>query len=163
MNFKTADLCDAHEKDLKIALPLFKSFGKRNAFSGEIVTVKVFEDNVLVKEMLGKNGTGKVLVVDGGGSLRCALMGDLLAKMAADNGWQGVIINGCIRDSAEINQMDIGVKALNVIPVKSKKGGVGETNAPVQFAGVFFRPKEFVYSDDDGILVSATNLQLYTI
>lgn len=158
MNIKTADLCDVHEAKVTIAQPLFQSFGAKKSFDGEIVTVKVFEDNVLVKEMLGKDGKGKVLVVDGGGSLRCALMGDLLGKMAQDNEWAGVIINGCIRDSAEINTMPIGVKALNTIPIKSKKGGVGEINVPVNFAGVTFTPGEFVYSDEDGIITSATKL-----
>ncbi|MDZ4847433.1 MAG: ribonuclease E activity regulator RraA [Chitinophagales bacterium] len=158
MTFKTAELCDSNEGKVAIAQPLLKSFGAKKSFAGEIVTVKVFEDNVRVKEMLGKNGKEKVLVVDGGGSLRCALMGDLLGKMAQDNEWAGVIINGCIRDSAEINAMPIGVKALNTIPIKSKKGGVGEINAPVNFAGVTFTPGEFVYSDEDGIIVSVTKL-----
>lgn len=158
MTYKTADLCDAHEGKVTIAQPLFKSFGAKKSFAGEIVTVKVFEDNVLVKEMLGKNGKEKVLVVDGGGSLRCALMGDLLGKMAQDNEWAGVIINGCIRDSAAINSMPIGVKALNTIPIKSKKGGVGEINVPVNFAGITFNPDEFVHADEDGIIVSAQKL-----
>ena len=158
MNIKTADLCDSHEGKVTIAQPLFKSFGAQKFFAGEIVPVKVFEDNVRVKEMLGKTGKEKVLVVDGGGSMRCALMGDLLGKMAQDNEWAGVIINGCIRDSAEINQMPIGVKALNTNPIKSKKGGEGEVNVPVNFAGVTFNPGEFVYADEDGIIVSAKKL-----
>lgn len=158
MTIKTADLCDAHEGKVAIAQPLFKSYGAKKSFAGEIITVKVFEDNVRVKEMLGKNGKEKVLVVDGGGSLRCALMGDLLGKMAQDNEWAGVIINGCIRDSAEINQMPIGVKALNSIPIKSKKGGVGEINVSVNFAGVTFNSGEFVYADEDGIITSAEKL-----
>lgn len=158
MSFKTADLCDANEGKVNIALPVFKSFGAKRTFGGEIVTVKVFEDNVLVKEMLGKDGAGKVLVVNGGGSLRCALMGDLLGKMAFDNKWEGVIINGCIRDAAEINTMQIGVKALNSIPIKSKKGGLGEVNVAVNFAGINFNPGEFVYADEDGVITSAQKL-----
>jgi len=155
---KTADLSDEHEGKVRAALPLFRNFGLKRSFHGEIVTVKVFEDNVLVKEMLGKKGKGKVLVVDGGGSLRYALMGDNLAKMAIDNGWEGVIIYGCIRDSADIDKMNIGVKALNAIPFKSKKGGEGETNVPVTFASVTFRPGEFVYADEDGILIAERKL-----
>lgn len=155
---KTADLSDKHEGKVKATLPLFKSFGQKKSFHGEIVTVKVFEDNVLVKDMLGKNGKGKVLVVDGGGSLRCALMGDNLAQIAIDNGWEGVIIYGCIRDSAEIDKMNVGVKALNIIPFKSKKGGEGETNVPVIFASATFKPGEFVYADEDGILLSEVKL-----
>jgi regulator of ribonuclease activity A len=155
---KTADLSDKHEGKVKAAMPVFRSFGQKKSFHGEIVTVKVFEDNVLVKDMLGKKGTGKVLVVDGGGSLRYALMGDNLAQMAIDNGWEGVIIYGCIRDSADIDKINVGVKALNTIPFKSKKGGEGETNVPVTLASVTFKPGEFVYADEDGILVSETNI-----
>lgn len=155
---KTADLSDLHEGKLKAALPLFKSYGQKKSFHGEIVTVKVFEDNVLVKDLLGSKGTGKVLVVDGGGSLRYALMGDNLAQMAIDNGWEGVIIYGCIRDSADIDKMNVGVKALNTIPFKSKKGGEGETNVAVTFASATFKPGEFVYADEDGILVSESRL-----
>ncbi len=158
MDIKTADLCDQHEGKLQIAQPLFKSFGIKKSFGGRIVTVKVFEDNVLVKKMLGENGTGKVLVVDGGGSLRCALMGDLLGEIAVKNEWEGVIIYGCIRDSDEINRQQIGVKALNTNPQKSVKGGVGEVNIPVKFADVTFQPEAFVYSDEDGIIVSAEKL-----
>jgi regulator of ribonuclease activity A len=155
---KTADLSDQHEGKVKAVLPLFKSYGQKKSFSGEIVTVKVFEDNVRVKDMLAKDGKGKVVVVDGGGSLRYALMGDNLAKMAMDNGWEGVIIYGCIRDSSEIDKMQVGVKALNTIPIKSKKGGDGEVNVPVIFASVTFNPGEFIYADEDGILVAAVNL-----
>ncbi len=156
---KTADLCD-NNTEVAVAQPLFKIFGSKRSFHGEIVTVKIFEDNVLVKEMLGKDGSGKVLVVDGGGSLRCALMGDLLAKVAINNHWEGAIINGCIRDSSDINQMEIGVRALNTNPLKSKKGGKGEVNVPVEFAGVTFKPGEFVYADEDGIIVSGKKLAL---
>ena len=155
---KTADLSDQHEGKVKIAVPLFKAFGQKNSFYGEIATVKVFEDNVLVRAMLETKVKKKVLVVDGGGSLRFALLGDNLAKLAIDNGWEGIIIYGCIRDSADIDTMDIGVKALNTVPVKSKKNGVGETNITVTFASVTFKPGEFVYADEDGVLVSETNL-----
>jgi len=155
---RTAELCDRYEGEVKVALPLFRSFGKKKSFGGEIITVKVFEDNVLVKEMLGKNGKRKVLVIDGGGSLRCALMGDNLAKMALDNHWEGVLIYGCIRDSTDIDRMNIGVKALNTAPLKSKKSGKGEVNVPVHFAGITFHPGEFIYADEDGILVSKKNL-----
>ena len=159
MTLKTADICDQQENKVKIALPIFKSFGQKKSFGGEIVTVKVFEDNVLVKEMLGKNGKGKVLVVDGGGSLRCALMGDNLAKMVLDNEWEGVLIYGCIRDSADIDKMEVGVKALNTIPFKSRKGGNGEVDVAVTFAEVSFKPGEFVYADEDGVIVADGKLQ----
>ena len=158
--FATADLCDAHEfaDYLHIAEPIFRICGGKTAFFGEIVTVRVFEDNVLVKQQLASPGNGRVLVVDGGASLRVALMGDNLAQMGADNGWSGVIINGCIRDAAEIASIDIGIRALNTTPRRSIKRGEGETNVPVTFAGVRFVPGHFVYADADGILVADRQL-----
>lgn len=154
MSFKTADLSDDHRSKLKVPQNIFISFGQKTAFAGEIVTVKVFEDNVLVKEQLGKEGKGKVLVVDGGGSERVALMGDNVAALAIENGWEGVLIYGCIRDSADIDEMVIGIKALGTHPFKSYKKGEGDVNIPVAFAGVTFEPGQYLYSDEDGILVS---------
>ncbi|KAJ8430252.1 hypothetical protein Cgig2_009430 [Carnegiea gigantea] len=129
----TTDICDAHPSllktgELRVLLPLFQSYGKRRAFHGPIVTVKVFEDNVLVRQLLEAAAAayrGKVLVVDGGGSRRCALLGGNLARLAQDNGWAGVVVNGCVRDVDEINGCDIGVKALGPSPVKSEKKGAG--------------------------------------
>lgn len=150
---KTADLCDAHPT-VQIVDPIFASFGRRRCFSGPMETVKVYEDNVLVRQRLETAGEGKVLVVDGGGSRRCALMGDKLAGFAVANGWAGVVIWGYIRDSAEIEAMDIGVRALGTMPRKSRKGGVGEVGVPLQFAGVRFTPGEYLYADEDGIILS---------
>ncbi|MEN2436012.1 ribonuclease E activity regulator RraA [Weeksellaceae bacterium A-14] len=151
----TTDLCDHYLEELTVAEPIgFKDFGKRKSFHGEIVTIHCPENNPLVRKTLGENGKGKVLVVDGEGSTKCALMGDNIAKLAVENGWEGVIINGCIRDSAEISTLDVGVKALNVIPVKSGKKETGVLNIAVDFAGVTFVPGEFVYADEDGIVVS---------
>jgi regulator of ribonuclease activity A len=158
MSFKTADLCDDHSDVLQIAEPGFSNYGGNTHFSGEIVTVKLFEDNSLVRETVGSPGHGKVLVVDGGGSRRCALLGDLLAARAVENGWSGILINGCIRDSADIAGMALGVKALDTHPLKSVKKGVGEMNVPVRFAGVDFKPGDFLYSDEDGIVASAKRL-----
>jgi regulator of ribonuclease activity A len=158
MSFKTADLSDVHSDHLKVADNIFKSYGKLPKFHGAIVTVKVFEDNVLVKSELEKDGTGKVLVVDGGGSLRCALMGDNVAALIEKNNWNGVLIYGAIRDSADINEMNIAVKALGTHPFKSIKKGLGEVNIPVHFAGMVFKPGEFIYSDEDGIIVSEKKL-----
>lgn len=154
MDFQTADLYDAYEDLLQVALPIFKSYGNLSKFHGEIVTVKCFEDNSLVAENLGKNGEGKVLVVHGGGSLKCALVGDNLAKKAIDNGWAGIIVNGCIRDSHIINQMQIGIRALNTNPKKSVKKNAGLLNETVHFAEVTFVPGHFVYADEDGIVIS---------
>jgi regulator of ribonuclease activity A len=155
MSFQTADLYDAHEGKVKVAEPMFRTYGGKGKFYGEIVTIKCHEDNSLVGQTLKeKNGKGKVLVVDGGGSLRCALVGDQLAEKAMANEWEGIIVYGCVRDSGMINDMEIGIRALNTNPVKSVKRGTGVFNEPVTFAGITFRPGSYVYADEDGILVS---------
>lgn len=158
MTFTTADLYDEYGDQLKIALPLFRDFGGRKTFYGPVSTVKVHEDNSLVRAALEEPGKGRVLVVDGGESLRCALVGDMLAKLGKDNGWAGIVVSGCIRDSAEIASMDIGVKAIATNPRKSVKKGAGDRDIPVRFAGVEFRPGHFLYADEDGILVSDEKL-----
>lgn len=158
MPIKTADLCDGHEDELQIADPVLKNFGGRRAFHGPISTVKVFEDNSLVRDALESPGEGRVLVVDGGGSLRCALVGDSMARIAEDSGWAGMIIYGCIRDSAEIGRMSIGLKALSTNPKRSVKRGEGQWEVPVNFAGVTFRPGEYLYSDEDGLVIAARAL-----
>lgn len=162
MSFKTPDLCDQFENDLgktlRVVAPMFQCYGGRSNFSGEIVTLKIFEDNSLVREAFGESGKGKVLVIDGGGSLRCALVGDQLAILAHKNGWEGVVVYGCIRDSGDINGIDIGVRALNTHPQKSIKKGVGDRDITVTFGGVSFTPGEYLYADEDGVLVSAKPL-----
>lgn len=158
MTFKTADLCDEHADDLQICEPLFSGFGGRSRFHGEVSTIKCFEDNSLVREAVAEAGDGRVLVVDAGGSLRCAMLGDMLAAKAVDNGWSGVIMNGLIRDSADIANMDLGVRALGTHPLKSVKKGIGERDVAVKFAGVLFTPGSHVYADEDGVVVSATPL-----
>ena len=123
-------------------------------FCGPIVTLKVFEDNSLVRAVLEEPGDNRVLVVDGGGSMRCALLGDQLAELAEENDWAGVVVNGCIRDSAAISEIEVGVKALGVHPLKSVKRGIGERDIPVRFAGVNFIPGHHLYADEDGLIVS---------
>jgi regulator of ribonuclease activity A len=156
--FTTADLWDEHETLLSCVDPIFNHFGKKKMFSGKITTIKLFEDNSLVRKQLESEGKGKVLVVDGGASLRCALIGDQLAALAIQNNWEGIIVNGCIRDSDVINSMNIGIKALNTSPVKSVKRNLGEINIPVKFGGITFIPEDYIYADGDGILVSKNNL-----
>lgn len=156
--FKTADLCDDHSDSLSIAQPLFNDYGKNISFSGEISTVKCFEDNSLVRKQLEQAGNGRVLVVDGGGSTRCAMVGDILAQMGADNGWSGIIVYGCIRDSGVIATIGIGVKAIATMPIKSVKKGEGEIDIPVHFADVDFIPGQYAYADEDGIILSANAL-----
>ena len=158
MNIKTADLYDEFGEHLELVEPIFNTYGDKPVFSGEIVTLKVFEDNSLVRAALEGLGKGRVLVVDGGGSLRCALVGDKLAELAMHNGWEGIIVYGCIRDSEEINGMDIGIKALNTCPVKSIKRNEGQKNILVKFAGIQFIPGQYLYADADGVLISEKKL-----
>ena len=158
MSFATADLYDEHEENLQIATPMFNDYGGKKKFSGPASTVKVFEDNSLVRAALEEPGEGRVLVVDGEASLRCALLGDMLAELGKDNGWQGVIVYGCIRDSAIIADMSIGVKALNTNPRKSVKKGIGERDISVTFADVTIDPGDYIYADEDGVVISAKKL-----
>ena len=155
---KTTDICDEFPDDVIVAEPIFTHYGKRKRFHGPATTIKVYEDNVLVRSAVEEAGNGRVLVVDGGGSLRRALLGDILAGMAADNGWAGVIVNGCIRDSADIAAIDVGIMALATVPLKSGKRGDGETGVSVTFAGITIRPGEFLYADEDGLLLSRREL-----
>lgn len=154
MSRNTSDLCDAHAERLRIASPMFLDYGRRRAFEGAVATVKVFEDNSLVRAVLEEPGRDRVLVVDGGGSLRCALLGDQLAQLGHQNGWAGVVVYGCIRDSVAISRMDLGVKALATHPLKSVKRGAGEREVPVSFAGLTIRPGDYLYADPDGIVVA---------
>jgi len=158
MSIPTADLCDDFIDELQVAEPQLIGFGGKEMFGGEIYTLKVFDDNVLVRQTLETDGNGRVLVVDGAGSTYTALMGDNLAKLALDNNWAGVVINGCIRDSMQITQMDVGVFALATCPRKSIKRGEGEKQIPVAFAGVLFKPGHFLYADEDGIVVAERKL-----
>jgi regulator of ribonuclease activity A len=161
MKFKTTDLCDANPDKVQVAEPIgFNDYGGSEIFNGKIHTVKCFEDNSLVRKVLETDGTGKVLVVDGGGSLRCALLGDMLGELAVKNKWNGIVIYGCIRDSAAMLHLDLGVKALDTIPLKSNKRNEGQDNVPVKFAGIVFTPDEHIYCDEDGIIVSATALTI---
>ncbi len=156
----TPELCDRHPDLINVLEPMLSNFGGREGFGGEIVTVKCFEDNSLVKETLATPGQGKVLVVDGGGSLRRALLGDMIAESAVKNRWEGVIVYGCIRDVSAISQLDLGVQALAAIPLKTEKRGIGDVNIPVTFGGVTFRPGEYVYADSNGVIASARALPL---
>jgi regulator of ribonuclease activity A len=158
MNISTSDLCDAYPDLVRIVDPIFRNYGGKSSFGGEIVTIKCFEDNSRVKESAGTKGEGKVMVVDGGGALKKALLGDLIAETALKNGWEGFIIYGCIRDVEPIGAMKIGVKALNSIPLKTQRKGEGENNVQITFGGVNFNPGEFVYCDETGIIVSSEPL-----
>lgn len=159
MHYITPDLCDAYP-DVEVVEPMFTNFGGHDSFGGEIVTVKCFEDNSVVKDLVAQDGTGKVMVVDGGGSMRRALLGDMLADKAAQNGWAGIIIYGCVRDVDVLIQTGLGIQALASHPMKTDKRGIGDLNVAVTFGGVTFRPGDYVYADNNGIIVSPTALQM---
>lgn len=160
--FVTCDLLDDHP-DCQVISPSidgksFRNFGGKSTFGGKIVTVKCFEDNSRVKELLATEGDGHVLVVDGGASMRCALLGDLIAASAVKYHWAGVIIYGCVRDVDALAVLDLGVQALASIPRKSNRQGVGEVQVPVQLGEVTIRPGDYVYADNNGILISDSSL-----
>ena len=160
MAVSVPDICDDFHEELKVLDPLFADFGAKLRFSGEIVTVKCFEDNSLVRDLVGTEGNGRVIVVDGGGSLRRALLGDLLAAKAAKNGWQGLLINGCVRDVEILETIDLGIKALNAHPVKTDKRGEGQLNVPVEFGGVRIVPGRYLYADQNGVAVAFRDLEV---
>jgi regulator of ribonuclease activity A len=154
----TADLYDQFWESCFSCPQQFRNFGKRLRFAGKIRTVQCREDNVILKRMLETNSDGDVLVVDGSGSLNAALIGDAVAGLGARNGWSGVVINGAVRDSAVLREIEFGVKALGTNPRKSKKEGIGVSDILVSFAGTDFLPGHWIYCDEDGILVSAKKL-----
>lgn len=156
--YRTTDLCDEHSQELQVAEDVFQSFGKHTFFHGPIHTVDVWEDNVLVVKALETISSGSVLVVNGGGSRRCALLGDRLAGIAVERKLAGIIINGCVRDTAELAQMEVGILALGKSPLKSDKEGKGTTDQAITFAGVTWKPGNYVYADEDGIVVSSRAL-----
>jgi regulator of ribonuclease activity A len=149
----TCDISDQLHPHVQYLNPIFKSYGGKTAFSGRIVTIKCFEDNSLVEEALKMNGKGCVLVVDAGESLRCAMLGDKRASDAIKNEWEGIVVNGSIRDSVMINSMTIGIRALGVCPRKSIKKGNGKRNLTVDFSNVKFIPNHYLYADEDGVIV----------
>ena len=152
------DLCDQHRDALQVADPLFHDFGGKPLFYGQAVTLSCYEDNSLVRELVNRPGQGRVMVIDGGGSLRRALLGDQLAIKAAEQGWEGIVIFGAVRDVGTLATLALGVKALAACPVKTEKLGKGELDAVVSFAGVTIHPGDYVYADLNGVLVSATRL-----
>jgi regulator of ribonuclease activity A len=158
LTFSVCDLCDLHEDNIQVADSIFRDYGGKTVFGGEVVTIKCFEDNSKVKEMVAAPGNAKVLVVDGGGSLRRSLLGDQLAATAVENRWVGLILNAAIRDIEVIANLNLGVKALNSIPLKTEKRGLGDLDIPIRFAGVNFTPGDYVYADLNGVIVSSDRL-----
>jgi regulator of ribonuclease activity A len=160
--FATCDFCDVHKNDttgaFRVLPPVFRDFGAVLKFSGPVATVKCHEDNTLVKAAVDSPGEGRVLVVDGGGSLRRALLGGNLGASAARNGWAGVVIDGCVRDVAELATHQTGIRALASMPLPTEKRNEGQRDVPVQIQGVWVRPGDWLYADEDGIVVSAQAL-----
>ncbi len=160
--FSTCDFCDMHKGDdsgtFRVLPPVFHGYGGVAAFAGAVATVKCFEDNTLVKAAVDSPGLGRVLVVDGGGSLRRALVGGNLAAAAARNGWAGVVVDGCVRDVAELGAAAVGIRALGLMPLPTEKRNEGQRDVPVQIQGVWVRPGDWLYADADGIVVSARSL-----
>ena len=163
MSFATTDLCDDNpgmldDGSLQVLPPVFRHFGKRIQFAGPAATLKVHEDNAMVRATLEPPGEGRVLVVDGGGSMRRALVGGQLGLLAQNNGWAGVIVDGCVRDTAELVLCDVGIMALATHPQRSARDGVGKRDVNVQVAGVGVRPGDWIYADVDGVLVAGQKL-----
>ncbi len=161
MTTLTADLCDEFAAEIQVAEPVFRIYGGRRNFGGQVATLRVFEDNTLLRNSLEEPGLGRVLVVDGGASQRCALLGGNIARLAFDNGWSGVIINGCIRDRVEVDATDIGIRALNTCPRKSSKQGLGDKDVELAFAGMDVSPGDYLFADEDGIVVSGRKLSRF--
>ena len=153
MNKTTCDISDKLHPDVQYLEPVYKIYGAKTSFSGRIVTVKCYEDNSLVEQALNGNGKESVLIIDAGGSMNCAMFGDKRAADAINNEWEGIIVHGLIRDSVAINGMEIGIRALGVYPLKSIKNGVGDSNLIVNFSGVTFTPGNYLYADEDGVIV----------
>jgi regulator of ribonuclease activity A len=158
VEFATADLIDDFGDELTACATQFRSYGGRSRFFGPVATIRCLEDNALVKRVLGTPGDGRVLVVDGGGSLRTALMGDLIAASAVEHGWAGVVLHGAVRDVVALATLDLGVKALGSNPSKSAKEGAGEVGVDVEFGGATFRTGAWLYSDEDGIVLATREL-----
>lgn len=156
--FATADLFDAYGDALGVVCTPYRDFGGRSRFCGPVRTVKAYEDNTLVREALGSVGGGAILVVDGGASMQRAMLGDRLGRLAVDNGWSGVLVNGCVRDAKILRELPLGIRALGTNPRKTEKRAQGIADVPVELDGVRVQPGMWLYADEDGIVLSATRL-----
>ena len=160
MKLSVPDICDEFAGEISVLDPLFSDFGAKRKFCGEIVTIRCFEDNSLVGETVCSPGHGRVIVVDGGGSMRRALLGDLLAEAAVENGWQGLVINGAVRDVEILASIELGIKALAACPVKTDKRGEGQMGVPLRFAGTLMEPGQYLYADANGIVIARRRLDV---
>jgi len=160
MQYNTSVLCDIYADTIDVAEPLLTNFGGRNSFAGEVVTIKCFESVGLIYKALEENGAGKVLLIDGGGSLRRALINAHIADLAVENDWEGIVVNGCVREVEALEELDIGIQAITAMPVGADDNEIGDIDIPVNFAGVTFLPEDFLYADSTGIIISPEPLVL---
>ena len=160
MHYNTSLLCDIYADTIDVVEPLLTNFGGRDSFAGEVVTIKCFESVGLIYKTLAETGIGKVLLIDGGGSLRRALINAHIGKLAVENSWEGIVVNGCVREVDLLEDLDIGIQAITAIPVGAEDTQIGEINAPVNFAGVTFLPEDILYADSTGIIISPEPLDL---
>lgn len=160
MEYNTSALCDIYSEQVDVVEPMFSNFGGSASFAGQITTVKCFEDNGLIREVLEQDGLGRVLLIDGGGSLRRALIDAELASLAEENEWEGLVVYGCVREVDELEDMSIGIQALASIPVGAVSQSVGEVDVPVNFGGVTFIPEDYLYADNTGVILSQEPLDV---
>ncbi|MGC9458324.1 ribonuclease E activity regulator RraA [Vibrio genomosp. F10] len=160
MEYNTSALCDIYLDQVDVVEPLFSNFGGRTSFAGQVTTIKCFEDNSLIRDLLEQDGVGRVLLIDGGGSLRRALIDAELAALAEDNEWEGIVVYGCVREVDELEEMSVGIQALASIPVGAVGNGVGETDVAVNFGSVTFVPEDYLYADNTGIIISQEPLDI---
>lgn len=160
MEYNTSALCDIYLDQVDVVEPMFSNYGGRASFAGQVTTVKCFEDNGIIRTILEQDGIGRVLLVDGGGSLRKALIDADLATLAEENEWEGIVIYGCVREVDELEEMNIGIQALASIPVSASSQAIGETDIPVNFGSVTFLPEDYLYADNTGIILSQEPLDI---
>ncbi|AXN03049.1 ribonuclease E activity regulator RraA [Vibrio anguillarum] len=160
MEYNTSALCDIYLDQVDVVEPMFSNFGGSASFAGQLTTIKCFEDNGLIREVLEQDGLGRVLLIDGGGSLRRALIDAELAALAEENEWEGIVVYGCVREVDELEEMSIGIQALASIPVGVSNQGIGEVDVPVNFGGVTFLPEDYLYADNTGIILSPEPLNV---
>ncbi|KJG14064.1 regulator of ribonuclease activity A [Photobacterium iliopiscarium] len=160
MEYNTSELCDIYLDQVDVVEPMFSSYGGRSSFGGQVTTIKCFEDNSVIHEVLSQQGIGRVLLIDGGGSLRRALIDLDLARLATENQWEGLIIYGSVRHVDELDQLDLGIQALAAIPVGADQQTIGEVDVAVNFGGVTFLPEDYIYADNTGVILSPEALDI---
>ncbi|PSW19258.1 ribonuclease E activity regulator RraA [Photobacterium sanctipauli] len=160
MEYNTSELCDIYLDKVDVVEPMFSSYGGRSSFGGQVTTIKCFEDSGVIRSVLEENGAGRVLLIDGGGSLRRALVDADLAQLAANNEWEGLIIYGCVRHVDDLDELEVGIHAMASIPVGADEQGIGEVDVAVNFGGVTFLPEDHIYADNTGVILSPEPLDI---